>query len=87
VTLDIEAVRSCQFARLDLRCADRDTVSDAPALWLKAMGARFSVPEFPGELLRTEIWMEPAHVLFRSRGLARDLVVPDGGRAEVSDHG
>ncbi len=41
---------------------------------------RFSAPVYPGETLRTELWLEPQAVFFRVRVLERDLVVINNGR-------
>lgn len=41
---------------------------------------RFSAPVYPGETLRTELWLEPQAVFFRVRVVERDLVVINNGR-------
>jgi len=41
---------------------------------------RFSAPVFPGETLRTELWLEPQAVCFRVRLVERDLTVINNGR-------
>jgi acyl dehydratase len=52
---------------------------------LRSMGLRFSAPVYPGETIRTEMWRDDGVVSFRSRVVARDVVVLDNGRAEVAD--
>src|SRR5690606_8279533 len=52
---------------------------------LRSMGARFSSPTFPGETLRTEIWMDGGDLSFRAHAVERGVVVLDGGWAEVAD--
>lgn len=41
---------------------------------------RFSAPVYPGETLRTDLWLEAQAVLFRVRVVERDLVVINNGR-------
>lgn len=48
---------------------------------LTALDARFAAPVFPGETLRTEIWLEEGTARFRVKVLERDLVVLSHGRA------
>lgn len=51
---------------------------------LTAMEARFRSPVYPGETLRMEIWNgQNGTVSFRASVPARNVVVLDGGRAEI----
>ncbi len=53
---------------------------------LAAISARFSHHVFPGETLRTEIWMlDDGHVRFRTWAVAREEVVLSRGQARVRD--
>ena len=53
---------------------------------LKRLDARFGVPMYPGETLRTEIWrQEHGRLAFRCRVLERDAVVLSHGYAEIVD--
>jgi len=49
----------------------------------RRMSARFSSPVFPGDSLRTEIWLENGQALFRTLG-ADDTVVLTNGQLELS---
>lgn len=51
---------------------------------MRAFSARFSSPVFPGETIRTEIWRRDGQALFRARVMERDVVVLNGGRAELA---
>lgn len=48
--------------------------------------ARFTAPVFPGETLRTELWVDADVVSFRTRASERDTLVLDHGKAIVN-HG
>lgn len=50
---------------------------------LRAIGARFSSPVFPGEALRVEAWREAEEIVFRVLVAERQAVVLAAGRAEV----
>ena len=50
---------------------------------LAAIEARFSRPVFPGETIRTEMWMDGSDVSFRCRVVARDEVVLTNGLATL----
>ncbi len=50
---------------------------------LRRLDARFSAPVFPGETIRTEMWIEePGKATFRARVVDRDRVVLDNGYTE-----
>ena len=51
---------------------------------LTAIAGRFSVPVFPGETLRTEMWRDGMVVSFRTRVVERDVIAINNGRAEVA---
>ena len=66
-------------ARAILRAA-----CDYDARRLKGLGARISAPVYPGDMLRTEIWLDGETVSFRTTVPARgNLVVLNNGRADV----
>lgn len=57
---------------------------------IKAIGARFTSPVFPGETLTTSVWRtEPGHAVFRTEAAGSDgsnaRVVLDDGTAEYVD--
>ena len=49
----------------------------------KSMEGRFSSPVYPGEVIRTEMWMAGKVVTFRSTVPARGVTVLNNGRAEI----
>jgi acyl dehydratase len=52
---------------------------------LRALGARFTAPVYPGETIRTELWTSgPLRGAFRARVVERDVVVLNNGRAVVT---
>lgn len=55
--------------------------SGGDAHGLRQLNCRFSAPVFPGETLRTEMWVEPAGTLFRCTVLEREKIVLDRGLA------
>ena len=59
------------------------TCCDYDASKLKSMDGRFSSPVYPGETIRTEIWMDGAVVSFRSSVPERGVTVLNNGRAEI----
>jgi acyl dehydratase len=52
-----------------------------PARFRK-MECRFSSPVFPGETIRTEIWLQRDAAAFRARVVERDVVVISNGRLQ-----
>jgi acyl dehydratase len=50
---------------------------------LVAMNVRFTSPVYPGETIRTEMWVDGNIVSFRARVVERDVVVLNNGRAEI----
>jgi acyl dehydratase len=51
---------------------------------LEGLGARISAPVFPGDVLRTELWLDGGRVSFRTTVPARDaVVVLNNGYADV----
>jgi len=50
---------------------------------LKSMQGRFSSPVYPGEVIRTEMWVEGTTVSFRSTVPERGVTVLNNGRAEI----
>ncbi len=51
---------------------------------LKRFDVRFSAPVFPGETIRTEMWVDGGTVSFRARVVERDVVVLNNGLAEIT---
>ena len=51
---------------------------------LSAFNVRFSAPVYPGETLRTDIWLDGDIVSFRSTVIERGVTVIDNGRAVLS---
>lgn len=54
---------------------------EKPAAALRQIDCRFTSPFFPGETLRTEIWIEDDAALFRCASAERRTIVLDRGRA------
>lgn len=52
---------------------------------LKRLALRFSAPVYPGETIRTEIWISGTTVAFRSLALERGVEVLANGIAELTD--
>jgi acyl dehydratase len=50
----------------------------------KSMEGRFSSPVYPGEIIRTEMWIDGKAVIFRATVPARDVTVLNNGRAEIT---
>lgn len=59
------------------------TLCDNDPTRLMAMNARFTSPVYPGEAIRTEMWVDGATVSFRSRVIGRDVIVLNNGLAEI----
>jgi acyl dehydratase len=62
------------------------TVANSDAGQLTGMDARFSAPVFPGDVLRTSVWVDGSSVLFETAcdgrvvlGRGRAQLAPDGG--------
>ena len=51
---------------------------------LRMMRARFTSPTYPGEVVRTDIWVDREAISFRATVLGRDVVVLNNGCATVS---
>lgn len=64
------------------RALVRQCAGDDPAR-LRSLDLRFASPVYPGETLRTEIWVSGNLLQFRARVLERDKVVLSHGRAEL----
>lgn len=50
----------------------------------KEFNLRFSSPVFPGETLRTEIWLDGETVSFRTKVVERDVLVLNNGYAKIT---
>jgi acyl dehydratase len=50
---------------------------------VRRVAGRFTAPLYPGETVRTEMWLEGEEVHFRARSLDRDVVVLSNGLASV----
>jgi acyl dehydratase len=61
--------------------AARALLSVCPGARLRRFGVRFAAPVYPGEILRTELWIDGDTALFRSRICERDSVVLNNGHA------
>ena len=59
------------------------TVCGYDPLRLKSMEGRFSSPVYPGETIRTEMWVDGKVVSFRATVPARGVTVLNNGRAEI----
>jgi acyl dehydratase len=51
---------------------------------LRSIDARFSAAVFPGETLRTEVWLDGEIASFRSFVAGREALVLNNGRAEIA---
>jgi acyl dehydratase len=51
---------------------------------LRAMQGRFSSPVYPGETIRTEMWLDGTAVAFRATVPSRGVTVLNNGRAEIA---
>jgi acyl dehydratase len=62
-----------------------DTCCGYDPVRLRSMYARFSSPVYPGDTIRTEMWLDGNVVTFRATVPARDnIVVLNNGRAEIA---
>jgi len=59
------------------------TVCGYDPLRLKSMSGRFSSPVYPGETIRTEMWLDGKVASFRATVPARGVTVLNNGRAEI----
>ncbi|HTP97498.1 MAG TPA: MaoC/PaaZ C-terminal domain-containing protein [Burkholderiales bacterium] len=59
------------------------TLCDYDPARFRSMEGRFSAPVYPGETIRTEMWLDGGVVSFRASVPARDAVVINNGRAEI----
>jgi acyl dehydratase len=59
------------------------TIADYRPQRLASIEARFSKPVFPGETIRTEMWMEGDRVSFQCRVAGRDAIVLSNGLATL----
>ncbi|HEV7913810.1 MAG TPA: MaoC family dehydratase, partial [Albitalea sp.] len=57
------------------------SVCDGDPNGIAGVDVRFSSPVYPGETIRTEMWVDGKTVSFRARVLERDVVVINNGRA------
>ncbi|MDE2362218.1 MAG: MaoC family dehydratase N-terminal domain-containing protein [Hyphomicrobiales bacterium] len=60
------------------------TICDYDPRRLKSLKLRFSSPVYPGETIRTEMWVDGKDVSFRARVVERDVVVLNNGLATVA---
>lgn len=60
------------------------TVCDYDPKRMKSLKLRFSSPVYPGETIRTEMWIDGKDVSFRARVVERDVVVLNNGLATVA---
>jgi acyl dehydratase len=60
------------------------TVAGYDPARFKSMRLRFTSPVFPGETIRTEMWIDGSFVSFRARVVEREAVVLDNGFAEIT---
>jgi acyl dehydratase len=90
---DPDVARSAGFARPILHglCslgvaghALLKTVAAYDPARFKSMRLRFTAPVFPGETIRTEMWIDGSQVSFRARLREREAIVLDNGIAEIS---
>ena len=51
---------------------------------LKSLKLRFTTPVFPGETIRTEIWVDGKDVSFRARVVERDAICLNNGHARIA---
>jgi acyl dehydratase len=60
------------------------TVCDYDPSKLKSLKLRFSSPVYPGETIRTEMWIDGKNVSFRARVVERDVVVLNNGLVTIA---
>ncbi len=59
-------------------------VCDYDGSRIHSMQVRFTAPVYPGETLRTDMWIDGDEVSLRTRALERDVVVLGNGRVELA---
>jgi len=59
-------------------------LADGDFTALTHMEQRFSAPVYPGETIRTEIWLDGDVISFRARVLERDVIVLNNGLARLT---
>jgi acyl dehydratase len=58
-------------------------VCDGDPHAVASFDVRFSSPVYPGETIRTEMWVDGKEVSFRARVLERDTIVLNNGHATM----
>jgi acyl dehydratase len=61
-----------------------DNVCGSDPARLKSFDVRFTAPLFPGETIRTELWVDGNIVSLRSEAVGREKIIMDNGRAEIA---
>jgi acyl dehydratase len=61
-----------------------DNVCGSDPARLKSFDVRFTAPVFPGETIRTELWVDGNIVSLRSEAVGRGKIIMDNGRAEIA---
>jgi len=59
------------------------TLCDQDPARISSIFCRFTAPVFPGETLRTEMWIDDNIVSFRMRVIERDVLAINNGKAEL----
>jgi acyl dehydratase len=72
----------CTFGVACHRLVDAACGGDASRV--RSLSCRFTAPVYPGETIRTALWLDGPVVSFRSSIPARGVTVLDHGRAEVT---
>ena len=60
------------------------TACDYDPARLASLKLRFSSPVYPGETIRTEMWIDGKNVSFRARVVERDVVVLNNGLVTIA---
>ncbi len=61
-----------------------EKICDGDPNRLKSFDVRFTAPLYPGETVRTGLWVDDDIVSLRSEAVERKIVVMDNGRAEIA---